>query len=102
MSQIGQEEGCFGLVEGDYAIGAYTGGGSARYRDGGKYGGGRGDESLQDDATRISAWGRSDNGPANTDAAMSWVASEDDGGGAITPKTALRFKTSALSRAMHR
>lgn len=77
------------------AIGAYTGrarggGGAASMRDG----------SLDEDATRISSWGR--NGPDNTGAAMSWVAGEEDGGGRITPKTALRFKTSALARAMHR
>lgn len=71
------------------SIGAYTGRG-AKFRDG----------SLDEDATRISSWGR--NGPENTGAAMSWVAGEEDGGGRITPKTALRFKTSALSRAMHR
>lgn len=73
---------------GGFAIGAYTGG--VKFRDGG----------LEDDATRISSWGT--NGPTNTGAAMSWVAGEEDGGGRITPKTALRFKTSALSRAMHR
>eukprot|EP00903_Cladosiphon_okamuranus_P012139 g11388.t1 len=73
---------------GGFAIGAYTGGG-AKLRDAG----------LEDDATRISSWGTS--GP-DTGAVMSWVAGEEDGGGRITPKTALRFKTSALSRAMHR
>lgn len=75
---------------GGFAIGAYKGGG-AKLRDAG----------LEDDTTRISSWGTS--GPAaNTGAVMSWVAGEEDGGGRITPKTALRFKTSALSRAMHR
>lgn len=75
---------------GDFAIGAYTGG--AKLRDGG----------LEDDATRISSWGTSGLGTGDNAAAMSWVAGEGDGGGRITPKTALRFKTSALSRAMHR
>ena len=84
LSQNGCDE-----AGGEFAIGAYTGGG-AKLRDSG----------LEDDATRISSWGAS--GPANTGAVMSWVAGEEDGGGRITPKTALRFKTSALSRAMHR
>eukprot|EP00752_Nemacystus_decipiens_P008127 g7267.t1 len=75
---------------GGFAIGAYTGGRGGKLRD----------DGLDDDATRISSWGT--NGPGNTGAAMSWVAGEEDGGGSITPKTALRFKTSALSRAMNR
>lgn len=101
MSQSGQDEGC-GLVGSDFSIGAYTAASAKLDRDGGSYyGGGRGDDGLHDDATRISAWGKG-NGPSNTGAAMSWVASDDDGTGTITPKTALRFKTSALSRAMHR
>lgn len=83
LSQNGCDE-----AGGSFAIGAYTGVG--KIRDGG----------LEDDATRISSWGT--NGPDNTGAVMSWVAGEEDGGGRITPKTALRFKTSALSRAMHR
>lgn len=86
LSQTGCDE-----AGGGFAIGAYTGG--AKLRDGG----------LEDDATRISSWGMGGtSSPANTGAAMSWVAGDEDGSGSITPKTALRFKTSALSRAMHR
>lgn len=89
MSRLGSPTSApMSLAGGDFAIGAYTGG--AKLRDGG----------LEDDATRISSWGA--NGPDNTGAVMSWVAGEEDGGGSITPKTALRFKTSALSRAMRR
>lgn len=61
--------------------------------------GGGGLDDLGDDGERIEAW-RGEASP-NTEVVMSWVADEEHGGGNITPKTALRFKTSALARAMH-
>ncbi|CAB1101287.1 unnamed protein product [Ectocarpus sp. CCAP 1310/34] len=95
MSQSGQDEGDGnfgggggGGGGGGFSIGAYTGGTKNRL------------SNLEEEAARISSWGRGET--ANTGAAMNWVAGGGDGDGQITPKTALRFKTSALSRAMHR
>lgn len=99
MSQTGQDEGDgnFGGGSGggggggEFTIGAYTGGNKKKNRLG----------NLEEEAARISSWGRGET-TTNTGAAMNWVAHGGAGDGQITPKTALRFKTSALSRAMHR
>lgn len=53
------------------------------------------DGSFVEDGRRIKVWGAER--PPSSEVVMSWVADEER----ITPKTALRFKTSALARAMH-
>ena len=68
---------------------------------GGVGGGGNGSRrsGIDEDGRMIRSWGRGRR--AGEDVMMSWVASDENGGGRITPKTALRFKTSALARVMH-
>ena len=81
------------------AVGAY---GDPACGGGGGAGGGRGRgncrSGIEEDGRMIRSWGRRET--SGGDVMMSWVADDEHGGGRITPKTALRFKTSALARAM--
>lgn len=59
-----------------------------------------GREGMEADGRRIKKWGGKGRGE---DVVMSWVCDdEEDGAGRTTPKTALRFKTSALARVVHK
>lgn len=76
----------WGVDDGVFSIGAYTGTQDRRCKD------------LGEDGRNIVSWGGKPS--TSRDVLVSWVA-DDKHDGRITPKTALRFKTSALARAMH-
>lgn len=75
---------------GEFSIGAYNGMSDNRSR---------GNNVTEKGRTRSRSWGART--PTNGDVGMRWAADEEQGGGTITPRTALRFKTSAIARAMH-
>ena len=80
--------------EGKFSIGACTG---LRYDRGGS----NSSLAVEDEGRKAgSSW--ETRTPKNAgDVVMSWGADEEHGGGPITPKTALRFKKSAIARVMH-
>lgn len=75
---------------GGFPIGTYNG--MSDNRD-------RGNNATEEGRTRPGSWGART--PTKSDMVMSCTADEEKGGGPITPRTALRFKTSAIARAMH-
>lgn len=95
-SRSGREE---GKDDETSATGPYNG---PACGSGGGAGGGRGRgncrSGIEEDGRILRSWGRRET--PGEDVMMNWVADDDHGGGRITPKTALRFKTSALARAM--
>lgn len=80
--------------------GARGGGGGGGGSAGGAWGRGGSRSGIEEDGRRIRSWGSRET--PGEDVMMSWAADDGNGGGRITPKTALRFKTSALARAMNK